>query len=194
MSKLTGWVRQAAFVVSAMVLSVGASAQVTWTVVNGEVTGAQNVYVSGSFYDVVFSEVWVDPQPFVTQQFAASASVALYEQVFVASAPLDLDATPIASAGCEEIGFCFYVTIYNTTAGYLSWTQTINFEGSRADFAVDHNVNTDRTSLDIFSSPSFTGAVWTPVAAVPEPETYALMLAGLGLMGAVARRRKAKQA
>jgi PEP-CTERM motif len=32
------------------------------------------------------------------------------------------------------------------------------------------------------------------VSAVPEPETYAMMLAGLGLMGAVARRRKAKQA
>jgi hypothetical protein len=31
-------------------------------------------------------------------------------------------------------------------------------------------------------------------AAVPEPETYALLLAGLGLMGAVVKRRKAKQA
>lgn len=29
-----------------------------------------------------------------------------------------------------------------------------------------------------------------PVAAVPEPETYAMFLAGLGIMGAVARRRK----
>lgn len=32
------------------------------------------------------------------------------------------------------------------------------------------------------------------VNAVPEPETYAMLLAGLGLMGAVARRRKAKHA
>ena len=30
------------------------------------------------------------------------------------------------------------------------------------------------------------------VAAVPEPETYALLLAGLGLMGTIARRRKQK--
>jgi hypothetical protein len=32
------------------------------------------------------------------------------------------------------------------------------------------------------------------VSAVPEPETYAMMLAGLGLMGTIARRRKNKNA
>jgi PEP-CTERM motif len=31
------------------------------------------------------------------------------------------------------------------------------------------------------------------VNAVPEPETYAMMLAGLGVMGTIARRRRAKQ-
>lgn len=30
------------------------------------------------------------------------------------------------------------------------------------------------------------------VTAVPEPETYAMLLAGLGVMGTIARRRKAK--
>ena len=32
------------------------------------------------------------------------------------------------------------------------------------------------------------------ITAVPEPESYAMFLAGLGLMGAIAKRRKAKQA
>jgi hypothetical protein len=35
---------------------------------------------------------------------------------------------------------------------------------------------------------------YSSVVAVPEPETYAMMLAGLGLMGAAVLRRKAKQA
>ena len=39
--------------------------------------------------------------------------------------------------------------------------------------------------------PNNTGAFDVTVIAVPEPETYALMLAGLGLVGVAARRRRA---
>jgi hypothetical protein len=43
------------------------------------------------------------------------------------------------------------------------------------------------------SATALTASNWTrSVAAVPEPETYALLLAGLGLMGAAVRRRKQK--
>lgn len=42
--------------------------------------------------------------------------------------------------------------------------------------------------------PSWTAITNVNVQAVPEPETYALLLAGLGLVGAVGRRRKTVQA
>jgi hypothetical protein len=35
--------------------------------------------------------------------------------------------------------------------------------------------------------------VWSSVSAVPEPESFVMLLAGLGLIGAVLRRRKAAQ-
>jgi FtsH-binding integral membrane protein len=37
---------------------------------------------------------------------------------------------------------------------------------------------------------SYIGAAALQVVAVPEPETYAMMIAGLGLMGFMVRRKK----
>lgn len=37
-----------------------------------------------------------------------------------------------------------------------------------------------------------TSIIATPLAAVPEPETYAMLLGGLGLIGVAARRRKSR--
>jgi hypothetical protein len=58
--------------------------------------------------------------------------------------------------------------------------------GDHVDFVVGYGSNAtyyyDSTRLD------------ATITAVPEPETYALLLAGLGLVGAIARRRKAAQA
>lgn len=74
--------------------------------------------------------------------------------------------------------------IANTyTGGFFGLVSTTAFNlvsvhsGSYSGFAETHDVDNV-----VFAS------------SVPEPESYALMLAGLGLMGAIARRRKAKQA
>ena len=65
---------------------------------------------------------------------------------------------------------------YNyTNAPVLAFTSGVSING------FDNYVN--------YTDPMVSGSI----ASVPEPETYALMLAGLGLMGAVARRRSAKQ-
>ena len=54
------------------------------------------------------------------------------------------------------------------------WIEVVGFDAARLDF----------------SQLTTTGTL--SVAAVPEPETYALMLAGLGVVGWVARRRQCR--
>ena len=84
----------------------------------------------------------------------------------------------------------------------------MNFNEFKSSFTLtgyvpsDANVTTD-TLGPIFtiaaqSQGAFIGGyaptyVTSQVAPVPEPETYAMMLAGLGLLGVMARRRKTLQ-
>ena len=46
------------------------------------------------------------------------------------------------------------------------------------------------TSAPFYAAAAKVSGVWTTTAPVPEPETYAMMLVGLGLMGLMARRRR----
>lgn len=62
-----------------------------------------------------------------------------------------------------------------------------------SSFAILLRVNTTNFTSGFFSAINGTTATapsFAPVAAIPEPETYALMLAGLGALGFVARRRR----
>jgi hydrogenase/urease accessory protein HupE len=66
-----------------------------------------------------------------------------------------------------------FFTLTGVTGGFLSFT-TFSSPGVEADIVAD--VKQIRLGV---------------VGVIPEPETYALMLAGLGAVGFFARRRKA---
>jgi hypothetical protein len=61
-------------------------------------------------------------------------------------------------------------------------------------YRFDYSIGSGNSGSGDFGSNAVGAFSLNIVSAVPEPETFALMLAGLGLMGVIARRRKAKQA
>ena len=73
-----------------------------------------------------------------------------------------------------------------------AWTGTMAFKQAHFEYTGngtgDLKIQLSSAQQDVYH---FAGAVDNlTVAAVPEPETYAMLLAGLGIMGAVARRKK----
>lgn len=81
--------------------------------------------------------------------------------------------------GTEDYGVAFF------------WNQ------NEADTPLNDGVELDNFFLSSTPASDFStfgaqgNVVTTSVAAIPEPETYAMLLAGLGLMGFVARRKQA---
>jgi hypothetical protein len=99
-----------------------------------------------------------------------------------------------SAAGCTTggtPGACFYQP---TAAVALSDSMsfTINFAGTNLNFDAPHlkvqfltGQYDSKATGDLLSQ--------TITAAIPEPEIYAMMAVGLGLMGWVARRKKLKE-
>jgi PEP-CTERM motif len=90
----------------------------------------------------------------------------------------------VLSSGSNYWGYSGYSTSGNSFTGY-EFNGVLQIEGTFSTMNVAigqpeywHGFNVGSAS----------------VSAVPEPETYALMLAGLGLIGSIARRRNARQA
>ena len=81
-------------------------------------------------------------------------------------------------------------TVLENTAGLQSGNDWMNYKGQ-----VALNGATELIFSGIGTSNSYGGSLDNvAVTAVPEPETYAMLLAGLGLIGTIARRRKASSA
>ena len=120
-----------------------------------------------------------------------------------------------AATGSPVRDFDYTITLqtpflYNPAAGNLLLDvlipTTATVSGNGLGFIPFDNVNTLNDGiysvLDINNGAALVGAASTSgtiarfvsVSAVPEPETYAMMIAGLGVMGFFARRRKQKNA
>ena len=66
--------------------------------------------------------------------------------------------------------------------------------GAAPTLVFTSGVSTGNTDNFVNYNDAFvSGSIGQQVAAVPEPETYAMLMAGLGLIGGIARRRKQKQ-
>lgn len=97
------------------------------------------------------------------------------------------------------------MNIYNA-AGVLQANVSFGASDSSSPYRTfDNSVGLNNTTISQLSAIGTNGAfvatnhsieIGSPgliVNPVPEPENYAMLLAGLGLVGAIARRRKAKQ-
>lgn len=112
------------------------------------------------------------------------------------------------SGGATSFGFFGAESDVNEIGGRDALL-TLNFYGNSNNLlgTIDESTPTSVFAWDQFHGFSSTSTIYSVefvgaghmvidnlhfVASVPEPETYAMLLAGLGLMGGIARRRKQK--
>jgi len=100
------------------------------------------------------------------------------------SADVGLDITGLALYGEDETLITNGTSVMSGAMDVWSITAN-NLQAGNYYLQVSGNLVSD-------AGASFGGAVM--LAPVPEPETYGMMLGGLGVLGFLARRRKAKQA
>lgn len=121
----------------------------------------------------------------------------------------------------SEIAHLFYVTLGNearldtsgeewpagavfgltNTGNFLNMQRNVYWSSSKFEpdatfawrFDADDGLLLPSRKTNVFFVMAVHDGDVTVAGAIPEPETYAMMLAGLGLLGAIARRNKAKQ-
>lgn len=171
----------------------------------GQLTGAKNVLVDVDgdpntaslifdveFVDGTFATVFNSTIPSFHQSEAAAIQFgnALFDQVFV-DIPngLAFDSSPELTTGCTSTTSCIALIPFNVQF-YVNSVRVNNTAvvSDSAPFAqVDYpDINKTNDSGQVWArfAPS-----QASVAAVPEPSTYAMLLAGLGLLGFAKRRQ-----
>lgn len=183
---------------------------------DGTLMGANGVEVNGTLYDVTFGDGYISDSisAFTNSADALAASQALLDQVTLGVYDI---ADPSVSLldngylvdylgpfhnvnGCTDRR-CYMITGYSSyLAGEIGYFVKVgtafNYrpfpDEADADYTKLEDIPAGENTLGTGRFPglaAFTIATWT-ATAVPEPEVYAMMLAGLGLVGFAARRKQ----
>jgi hypothetical protein len=168
---------------------------------SGELTGAAGVMVNGASYDVEFVDGTCaahfggcdsDSDFTFVQADAYTAAQVLLDQVFTGA--FDTDYTRTFGCGANSTGSCWILVPYIAPSQFGTGLAAIakNTDDVSDPLAqTGYNfAGTDDTGTGPVA-PLLVFARFMPsVAAVPEPSTWAMMLLGLGAIGAATRRRK----
>ena len=175
-------------------LGTADTANLQWNVVAVDTAGAKRVLET---YSVL---------PATTKTNDVIKNLGLGTTSFINSLNAKLAVNDSATYAVGTSGYAGSTAFGNNGAGLL------NFSNAGTLANNDYSVGLNFMRIDALSSGT-AKSIYTPeidpvsnyatkfyfegstlVAAVPEPETYAMLLAGLGLMGAIARRRNKKSA
>lgn len=180
-----------------------ATAAIEYVIESGQLIGANGIMVdldgdaieevyNVSFADETFDDLYPDGiPPFIQNSTDSSAlSSALLSQVLVNTPMHQFDSDPSLVNGCVLPSVCSIATPAFTRGTNLIYA----FLARNGVDDTQDGLNSgymSRTTAPVLDTETF--AVWTvptPVSAVPEPATFAMMLTGVMMLGVLTRRRK----
>ncbi|WP_320040708.1 PEP-CTERM sorting domain-containing protein [uncultured Desulfobacter sp.] len=176
----------------------------------GLLTGATDVLVNGSYYDVEFvegtaEELFMDAAGewafnFASEGEAREASNALLAQVFQNTEEDDFDDDPTLTYGSAEDSLYDYLSILTTyglqtgrEGGYVLGISAIGARNSKVEEADEAFYATLPVAADTTDSDASVYAKWTPAvssAPTPTPEPSSILLFVAGLIGFAGMNRK----
>ena len=187
-------------ILTALALFAGASSTSAATLqvngVTGKLTGATNVLISGKAWDVSFVDgacttlfTGCDtPLDFTFQsdESAKAAGQALLDQVLLDVEAGPFDSNPARTFGCTG-GSCVIAIPYAIGAQDMASVATVfNLSGDN-DYVATGGIS---RTLNTATVSSIAWARFTASApSVPEPASWAMMIGGFSILGAVMRRR-----